>query len=123
MAKIKDLIKLFFMDQLNINDMQQRIAEQEIIMHRQAMFQQQIAEQQAMQHHQTAEQQALQLQQMAETVFLQQMLEQQQQEIMQHAINEGIKSVSPFYFGGYIQGPGFNPSDSMTHNNIMNHMF
>jgi hypothetical protein len=42
-----------------------------------------------------------------------------QQEIIerfnQWVISESIKSVTPFDQGGYVQGPGFNPSDTMHH--------
>ena len=53
----------------------------------------------------------------------QQMQQQMQQQGTQHAINEATKSVTPFDHGGYVQGPGFNPSDTMAHNDMMNHMF
>ncbi|MBQ3573243.1 MAG: hypothetical protein IJA16_01460 [Clostridia bacterium] len=48
------------------------------------------------------------------------------EEFMRQATEEGIKSVTPFDHGGYAQGPGFNPSDTMANdamNNQMNNMF
>jgi len=42
------------------------------------------------------------------------------------AMDESLKAVTPFDHGGYVQGPGFNPSDTMAHemnqdmNNSMN---
>ena len=46
------------------------------------------------------------------------------QQSMDFAMNEAMKAVTPFDMGGYVQGPGFNPSDTMAHNamNDMNNM-
>ena len=58
-----------------------------------------------------------------------QMVEQQtmqQQAVNRHiqqAMNEGIRAATPFDLGGYVQGPGFNPSETMAHTNMMNQMF
>ena len=47
---------------------------------------------------------------------------------MQQAMNEAMRSVTPFDHGGYVQGYGFNPSDTMAQDsfnqmNNMNNMF
>lgn len=44
---------------------------------------------------------------------------------MQQAMNEAMRSVTPFDHGGYVQGYGFNPSDTMAQDsfNQMNNMF
>lgn len=44
---------------------------------------------------------------------------------MQHAMDEAMRSVTPFDHGGYVQGYGFNPSDTMAQDsfNQMNNMF
>lgn len=70
-------------------------------------------------HQQIVEQQTMQQQAMNQQILEQQLLNQQ----IQHTMNEGIKAVTPFDLGGYVQGPGFNPSDTMAHDNMMNHMF
>jgi len=35
------------------------------------------------------------------------------QQFTQWAMDESMKAVTPFDHGGYVQGPGFNPSDTM----------
>lgn len=42
------------------------------------------------------------------------------QQFTQWAMDESLKAVTPFDHGGYVQGPGFNPSDTMHHE--MNNM-
>ena len=45
--------------------------------------------------------------------LMQQMFQQNMiNEFNQWAMNEGIRSVTPFDFGGYVMGDGFNPSDT-----------
>lgn len=46
----------------------------------------------------------------------------QEQQFQQFSMDEAMKSVTPFDHGGYVQGPGFNPSDSMSHDFHMNNM-
>lgn len=43
------------------------------------------------------------------------------QNFSQWAMDESLKAVTPFDHGGYVQGPGFNPSDTFAHDS-MNHM-
>ena len=53
----------------------------------------------------------------------QQMNDEFNRQSMEHAMNESWKSVTPFDHGGYIQGPGFNPSDTAAQQmNDMNNM-
>ena len=55
---------------------------------------------------------------------MQQMIDQQLiDQHIQHAMNESIKASTPFDLGGYMQGPGFNPSDTAAHISMMNNMF
>mgnify|MGYP000282741410 CR=1 FL=1 len=110
MTKIMELIKLYFMSRQAVNHMRQQIAGQEEMMHQQEILQQQMG------------QQAIQRQ---EAEAITQQLFEQQQEIIQQTMREGIKSVLPFDFGGYVQGPGFNPSDTMMQmqNDMVNPMF
>lgn len=35
-------------------------------------------------------------------------------------MDESLKAVTPFDHGGYVQGPGFNPSDTFAYDS-MNH--
>jgi len=91
------------------NFMEEEIQRQAYNMHRQ-IIEQQIMQQQAM------HQQAVELQMMQEQEIQRQLFEQQM-------VNEAMKSAMPFDHGGYVQGPGFNPSDTIAHDNMMNHMF
>lgn len=43
------------------------------------------------------------------------MQDQQFQEFTNWAMDESMKSVTAFDHGGYVQGAGFNPSDTMAH--------
>lgn len=53
----------------------------------------------------------------------QQMNDEFNRQAMEHTMNEGWKSVTPFDHGGYVQGPGFNPSDTAAQQmNDMNNM-
>ena len=53
----------------------------------------------------------------------QQMQQQMNDEFNRQAMEEGWKSVTPFDHGGYVQGPGFNPSDTAAQQmNDMNNM-
>lgn len=45
--------------------------------------------------------------------FQQQMFMQQVDQFNNWAMSESLKSVTPFDHGGYVMGPGFNPSDTM----------
>ena len=49
------------------------------------------------------------------------MHQDQFQDFSQWAMDESLKAVTPFDYGGYVQGPGFNPSDTFAHDS-MNHM-
>ena len=53
----------------------------------------------------------------------QQMNDEFNRQAMEQTMNEGWKSVTPFDHGGYVQGPGFNPSDTAAQQmNDMNNM-
>ncbi len=55
--------------------------------------------------------------------FNRQMNQQQFDEMNRHAMEESMKAVTPFDHGGYVQGPGFNPSDTAAQQmNDMNNM-
>jgi len=62
--------------------------------------------------------------------FMNQMTMDDQQGIMnetmmqdhQRIMDEGMKGITPIDHGGYLQGPGFNPSDTMAHDVTMNQM-
>ena len=55
--------------------------------------------------------------------FVRQMNQQQFDEMNRHAMEESMKAVTPFDHGGYVQGPGFNPSDTAAQQmNDMNNM-
>lgn len=45
--------------------------------------------------------------------FEQQIFMDQMSHFNEWAMSEGLKSVTPFDHGGYVMGPGFNPSDTM----------
>ena len=51
---------------------------------------------------------------------VEQVHQQQFQDFSRWAMEEGLRSVMPFDAGGYVQGPGFNPSDTFAHDS-MNH--
>lgn len=71
------------------------------------------------------------------TMMQQDMFTQMQQHLqqdmfndqMRHAMEESLKAVTPFDHGGYVQGDGFNPSDTMaadsfrSMDNHMDHSF
>ena len=62
-------------------------------------------------------------QQMHDQMMQQQMNDQFNQQMMQQTMDESWKSVTPFDHGGYVQGDGFNPSDTMASQmNDMNNM-
>lgn len=51
------------------------------------------------------------------------MQQQMNDEFNRHAMEESIKAVTPFDHGGYVQGAGFNPSDTAAQQmNDMNNM-
>lgn len=58
------------------------------------------------------------------------MLNETNRQFMEFSMNEAMKAVTPFDHGGYVQGYGFNPSDTMAGDmqrqmdsmNDMNHM-
>ena len=53
----------------------------------------------------------------------QMMQQQMNDEINRQFMEESMKSVTPFDHGGYVQGPGFNPSDTAAQQmNDMNNM-
>lgn len=53
----------------------------------------------------------------------QQMNDEFNRQAMEQTMNEGWKSVTPFDHGGYVQGAGFNPSDTAAQQmNDMNNM-
>ncbi len=53
----------------------------------------------------------------------QQMNDEMNRQMMEQAMEEGRKSVTPFDHGGYVQGAGFNPSDTAAQQmNDMNNM-
>ncbi len=52
---------------------------------------------------------------------VEQINQEQFHQFTQWAMDEGLKSVTPFDHGGYVQGPGFNPSDTMAHDSMQMH--
>lgn len=48
--------------------------------------------------------------------------QEQFQEFSRWAMDESLKAVTPFDYGGYVQGPGFNPSDTFAFDNINQNM-
>lgn len=48
--------------------------------------------------------------------------EAQNQNFIQNNQQEALKAVTPFDHGGYVQGPGFNPSDTMAHDQMNQQM-
>ena len=65
----------------------------------------------------------MQMHQQMHDDFNRQMNQQMIDEMNRHAMEESIKSVTPFDHGGYVQGPGFNPSDTAAQQmNDMNNM-
>lgn len=83
---------------------------------RRQMLNQQIWEQQMQQ---MIDQQLIDQQLMNQQLMNQQLINQH----IQHAMNESIKASTPFDSGGYLMGPGVNPSDTAAHNSMMNNMF
>lgn len=74
-------------------------------------------------HQQQMDQQAIQQHQQMNQQIIEQHHQQMNQHAIQHAMDESIKSATPFDFGGYVQGAGLNPSDTAAHDNTMNNMF
>ena len=83
---------------------------------RRQMLNQQIWEQQMQQ---MIDQQLIDQQLMNQQLMNQQLINQH----IQHAMNESIKASTPFDSGGYLMGPGVNPSDTAAHISMMNNMF
>jgi len=52
---------------------------------------------------------------------VEQINQEQFRQFTQWAMDEGLKSVTPFDHGGYVQGPGFNPSDTMAYESMQMH--
>ena len=72
--------------------------------------------------------QHLQMHMQAHNDALMQHMQMNNDMAMQQAMNEAMRSVTPFDHGGYVQGYGFNPSDTMAQDsfnqmNNMNNMF
>lgn len=49
---------------------------------------------------------------------IEQLHQDQFQDFSRWAMDESLKAVTPFDHGGYVQGPGFNPSDTFAYDSM-----